>query len=282
VIEWRRFVFVASAGLRGGFRDSSSVTHCFDPNIARKCTRLIVVAGHSILTAENLDGLERKDESWALLDYQKQAGMPLAFVAHAKSGIQLAKLDDEALLLFSGGQTRLEAGPRSEAASYFTVADHFGWFGNQEVRERTALEEYATDSFQNLLFSVCRFREITGKYPERITVVSFTFKQERFETVHREALRFDQSAFQFVGVDPQSRAFNTRLKELANWESKASIGPFKTDPYGCNSLVLRTKRQERNPFFRTPPYTLTCPEISALLMHCDRNFFPRENLPWRM
>jgi hypothetical protein len=33
-------------------------------------------------------------------------------------------------------------------------------------------------------------QEFTGHYPGEITVVSFGFKQERFESYHRAALRF--------------------------------------------------------------------------------------------
>ena len=35
---------------------------------------------------------------------------------------------------------------------------------------RALTEEYARDSFENLLFSVCRFRQLTGAYPANITV----------------------------------------------------------------------------------------------------------------
>lgn len=44
-----------------------------------------------------------------------------------------AAADPHALLLFSGGQTRLVAGTRSEGASYWGVADALQWFGHPEV-----------------------------------------------------------------------------------------------------------------------------------------------------
>lgn len=43
------------------------------------------------------------------------------------------------------------------------------------VRSRALTEEHARDSFENLLFSVCRFRELTGTYPQNITVSPYTF-----------------------------------------------------------------------------------------------------------
>lgn len=41
----------------------------------------------------------------------------------------IAARDEGALLLFSGGETRKDAGPRSEAQSYWAIAESKGWFG---------------------------------------------------------------------------------------------------------------------------------------------------------
>ena len=42
------------------------------------------------------------------------------------------------------------------------------------------IEDLATDSFQNLLFSILKYREATGVYPYHITVVTHDFKKRRF------------------------------------------------------------------------------------------------------
>ena len=63
-------------------------------------------------------------------------------------GVGAAAKDPEALLMFSGGQTRAPAGPRSEAASYWGVADAAGWFGEPAVRKRTVLEVCAQQLMQ--------------------------------------------------------------------------------------------------------------------------------------
>ena len=114
-----------------------------------------------------------------------------------KAGVEAAALDPRALLIFSGGQTRAAAGPRNEGWSYYRVAEYFDWWGYSAnrpdllreaqqrtqhitylpVAQRTVTEEFALDSFQNVLFSLCRFREVVGRYPDRVTVVSFTFKK---------------------------------------------------------------------------------------------------------
>jgi len=43
--------------------------------------------------------------------------------------VGIAARDEGALLLFSGGETRRDAGPRSEAQSYWAIAESKGWFG---------------------------------------------------------------------------------------------------------------------------------------------------------
>jgi hypothetical protein len=53
---------------------------------------------------------------------------------------QAAAQDEEAVLVFSGGFTRVEAGSRSEASSYWLVADSADWFGHSTVRSRTLVE----------------------------------------------------------------------------------------------------------------------------------------------
>jgi hypothetical protein len=122
---------------------------------------------------------------WYLLDYQKGQGLPQAIVRHIRAGIEQAQKDPESLLIFSGGETRASTGPLTEGSSYFRVADAMDLWPEDDssaassVRARTVTEEFATDSFENFLFSICRFKEVTGMYPSEITVVSFSFKQRR-------------------------------------------------------------------------------------------------------
>lgn len=247
---------------------------------AHRARNLIVVAGHSVTTSGHLEDADHDEADWFLLDYQKKRGLPQAINLHIKAGLQAAHLDPESLLIFSGGETRSTSGPDTEGASYYRVADAMNmWPQNSNVRARTLAEEFATDSFQNLLFSICRFYEVTHKYPEKITMVSFTFKERRFATMHAKALRWPSSKFFYVGVDPSpSEGFN--LDEASNGERQNAAKPFETDPYGCSSPVLREKREKRNPFFRTPPYDLSCPNLKELFHYCGPELFPAEKTPW--
>lgn len=67
-------------------------------------------------------------------------GQAQTFLDHIRIGIETAAADPNALLLFSGGQTRQAAGPRSEGLSYWMVAEAAGWFGHPEVRSRAFTE----------------------------------------------------------------------------------------------------------------------------------------------
>lgn len=93
-----------------------------------KLQNLVMVAGHSVYTSSNCGKIDKED-SWFLESYQKNAGQASTFVTHIHEGIEIVAKDDSALLLFSGGETRRDAGPRSEAQSYWAVADLKGWFG---------------------------------------------------------------------------------------------------------------------------------------------------------
>jgi hypothetical protein len=101
------------------------------------------------------------------------------------------------------------------------------------------------------MFSICRFQEITGSYPEKVTVVSFTFKKRRFEELHAQALQWPKQSFSYIGVDPEANTgFN--LQEATVGELENAAKPFEIDPYGCHSQVLQEKRRSRNPKSKVP------------------------------
>lgn len=129
------------------------------------------------------------------------------------------------------------------------------------------------------MFSICRFQEITGSYPEKVTVVSFTFKKRRFEELHAQALQWPKQSFSYIGVDPEANTgFN--LQEATVGELENAAKPFEIDPYGCHSQVLQEKRRSRNPFKRTPPYELSCPDMKELLSYCGPAIIPKSKVPW--
>ncbi|KAK8681865.1 hypothetical protein V6N13_054264 [Hibiscus sabdariffa] len=238
-----------------------------------KLKNLVMVAGHSVYTSSTCGKVDKED-SWFLESYQKNPGQAATFLSHIKEGIESTARDDAALLLFSGGETRKDAGPRSEAQSYWTVAESKGWFGKEEsVKWRALTEEHARDSFENLLFSVCRFRELTGTYPENITVVSYDFKEERFANLHRSAIGFPESRFFYTGTPVSSTSKEAALKGEASVRAQ-----FQQDPYGCIGS-LKKKKVGRDPFHRSIPYPNGCPEIEGLFRYCGTAPY-QGSLPW--
>lgn len=84
------------------------------------------------------------------------------------------------------------------------------------IIDRTTTENHALDSYQNLLFSIARFREFTGHFPERITVVGYGFKKARFTDLHRKAIRWPLKRFHYIGVDPdEEHNFTAREGEVS-------------------------------------------------------------------
>ena len=248
---------------------------------------LIVVAGHAVLRSlrEKGDSFE-ENAAWHLERYQEVVpNQASTFVQHARMGVAAAAKDPEALLLFSGGATKLLS-PLTEAQSYWLVSEANMWFAGtrpsetdlhvpdnpgskvgqnqaaQSVRERSFTENFARDSFENVLFSICRFHELTGRYPDRITVVSYEFKRRRFEDLHRKAMRIPAPRFAFTGSGFPREA----LEKAVAGEAKV-FEAFEQDPYGMHG-ILRSKVTSRDPFNQgAGHYANSCEEIQGLMQH---------------
>jgi hypothetical protein len=228
---------------------------------------LVLVAAHAV--PHRFDAALFTDEGWYLKDFQ--AGEGRYYVEHVREGVRRAAADPNALLIFAGGQTDARAGPRSEAQGYWLIAGCFDWEGHPEVRTRATTEEFSLDSFLNLLYGICRFREFTGRYPRHMTVVGWAFKAARFD-FHRETLRFPASRYRYVGVNDPPAVDTARKFEALRLEE------FRRDPYG-GSPELKRKREARNPFQRQHGYAASCPELRELLKHQGPEMFPGP-LPW--
>lgn len=290
--------------------ETSRAAHTADPY-----NHLIIVPGHSVLNIDNaaFRSAGEEDGAWKLLDYQEKQGLPAIISSHISSAINISRNDMKSILLFSGGETRLDAGPISEGLSYYIFSKRSGWIGGS-LEGRVYVEEYARDSFENLLFSLCRFREITGQYPERVTIVGFDFKQHRYETLHREAVDFPVDLFTYVGLRPASADFD---HEAAAAGELKTVTAFQQNMYGCDaapqsavaikpslrgahfpqrgvknnsepsSSEIVAKRRARNPYQRSVPYELSCPEMAPLLRWCGPGLFNddpfrRSSLPWAL
>lgn len=240
----------------------------------RQIDHAVIVAGHAVMRLNQLSVADHKESAWYLLSYQIGQGFPEIITSHIQKGIEIANNDQNSLLIFSGGQTRNDVGPTSEAASYYYLAKEKNWIDNK-ISDRIYLDEFARDSFENLLFSICRFKEVLGYYPSKVTVIGFDFKGDRFSTLHRKAIKFPEERFTYIGIKPD----NPFDYQKAVSGEQLALKSFTEDFYGCNDPALKQKREVRNPFRRTIPYQLVCPELRNLLEWCGPRIFPTE-LPW--
>lgn len=258
-------------------RFAESAADHWRPQQWKGLSTLVLVAGHAIFTGSTWEpALLRDERNWALESFQK--GQVSTFLKHIQKGVEIAANDSSALLVFSGGQTRGGAGPRSEGLTYWMAAEAAGWYGHEAegVKNRSFAEEYARDSLENLLFSICRFSQVVGRYPRTIKVVSFGFKRIRFVDIHRKAMRFPAHRFEFYGIDPDG---TDGMHSLTAGERARAMGPFAQDPYGCHTSVLSDKKEIRNPYLRYHPYPQGCPELAPLFRYCGRRVYEGP-LPW--
>lgn len=233
---------------------------------------LVVVAGHAVYLGQDFLA-PAGDQNWWLQEFQK--GEPPLYLEHIRHGVELAASHPDALLVFGGGQTRRDAGPRSEGQSYWMLADHFSWWGMPAVRERATTEEFGRDSFENILFGIARFRECTGRYPQCVEMVGWEFKRARFD-FHRRTIRWPagERHYRYHGV-------NNPADILAAVRGEAdTLAAFQLDPFATES-GLWEKRLRRNPFARQHGYAQSCPEIARLLAHrsMDGKIYGGD-LPW--
>mmetsp|Transcript_23578 Transcript_23578/g.23772 ORF Transcript_23578/g.23772 Transcript_23578/m.23772 type:complete len:345 (+) Transcript_23578:206-1240(+) len=235
----------------------------------------IIVPGHAAMRISKQHDASYDENAWYLLPYQIGMGFPSIITSHIRKALDILQQDKKSLLIFSGGQTRHDVGPFSEAASYYFLATGQNWIQEHQNIDRVYLEEYARDSFENLLFSLCRFHEITGRYPDRVSVVGFDFKSHRFSDLHRKAIGFPEKKFVYYGIRPD-HPFDHKQATVGE---KTAIHSFIEDMYGCSTPALVHKRHARDPFSRTIPYSSGCPDLEELLTWCGPDLYPKE-LPW--
>jgi len=184
------------------------------------------------------------------------------FFQHMSTAARLALDDNEALVVFSGGQTQ-RSSTTTEGESYLRLAIKANLF-QSDTFSRATSENSALDSYQNLVFSIARFHEFTGHYPEKITVVGYEMKRARFVELHRAAIRWPENRFNYIGIDMDGDNSQARKGEELN-----GYMPYLSDLYGCHTY-LADKRRQRNYAMRYPPYYLSCPDLRPLLKWCPQ------------
>ncbi len=214
---------------------------------------LIIVPGHAVYAgasaADAYFGGKWVGTYKGASGYRFDDEVPL-YVRHVQRGINLAHDDPAALLMFSGGKTRKDT-LNSEAGSYLALTEQLDWFGcRTEVLLRTRVEEFATDSFENLLFSIQLFVLLHPKqsYPRRVTVVGLRFKEARYlfhaETIVAKGIHgIPPFVFRYDGVNDVP---DYVLAAGSRDGEELTFQQFRRWPLGSEGELL-AKKQSRDP-----------------------------------
>lgn len=253
-----------------------------------KITRLVLLPCHSIWKGGSTLGSERLE--WELADFQIEGFDHLCFKNHIIQSLEYIKQDEQSCLIISGGQTKEQCGPVSEAESYLQLGQELVDM-NEDLRLRIQLEVFARDSFENVLFLICRFYQVYGYYPETFTVIGFEFKRERFLKLHFETgMGISIDKVEYIGDSPNPVMLSEEeqisyFDDLKRCEYRFGYSPFSQDWYGIQPK-LQAKRIARDPFNRTHSYSETNPSLKPFFDYVLQNKSQTQiknqlkDLPW--
>jgi len=140
-------------------------------------------------------------------------------------------------LIISGGCSKLQV-EKSEARGYLDWADELGLARTGLV----ILEEFSRSSAENLLFSMCRFYQYFGYFPEKVGSCTLFWKEKCHKEVIAPALRLPNT-FEVITVEKERE----KLEEIGG----LVLGPEqvandnKGDPLEIQKDVKQRDRWEK-------------------------------------
>ena len=288
-------------------------------------THLIIVPCHSVWNYKSSDTLNlgQSPKFWDLQTFQHEGNDHLAFIKHGLRAItEMIRDIDDSVVLFSGSQTKVRMGSISEAESYYLLmrrlieyyieknGEELPKEFDSEIRvylasiseylqglrltvddlfqdDRINKEEYSLDSFDNLLYSIARFHEITHSYPKHITIVGFEFKKGRFINYHAKAINFPAKDIDYIGIEPCPTGYSQKqlddyFKNLQLCESRNALELFAKDWFAVRAPLIN-KKESRNPFNRRPKYKLLdILQLNRDIVDDEEHFtrYIRDRVPW--
>lgn len=165
-----------------------------------------------------------------------------------RESFRLLNREKYGVLIISGGYTKKQV-EKSEARGMLD------WAENLELKNRYGiilLEEFAKDSMENLLFSMCRFFQYFNKFPKTVHSCSWRFNAERFE-VFAEKLALPEYAVIPVGETKRDEEIATKWTKLA-----------REDPFYSKQTDSQEKHMNRDPWKKGHPYFSINPNFQQL------------------
>jgi len=197
------------------------------------------------------------------------------YKAQLTKAVNLLINGDYDVLIISGGYTKIEV-EKSEARGMLDWVEDLGLWPAKTRKSLILLEEYARDSFENILFSVCRFYQFFNEFPASVTSCTWEFNVERFK-IFAKKLRIPN--FNVVPVGKRE----DQEKVAQKWTDLA-----KRDPLYIKQADSEEKYLRRNPWKRDHPYSQISPVFRILFNTLSEikikkgNVKELENiLPWR-
>ncbi|OAL53786.1 hypothetical protein IQ07DRAFT_560147 [Pyrenochaeta sp. DS3sAY3a] len=275
--------------------------HVIPPKSYKGVHDLIIVCCHAIFRPDaESSGFAlhspHYEPNWLLAPFQQsnpETGKPgehETFLAHVKAGLDALTIGTDpehppsSLLVLSGGSTKRSQIPVSEARSYYHAALaeelanghlHGGRAHKMFTKGYVLLEENATDSFQNILFSIVLFRKTTGIYPRRIRIITHAFKAKRFLELHVPAIRWPKDRVQVQGIDPVMSIVD--FEETLRGEEEHGYKPWVNDPLGTGELLSGKRRLRGWDEARSEQLQ---EDLEASVKELLNGTLPKTKLPW--
>jgi hypothetical protein len=178
--------------------------------------------------------------------YAERPQERIVYENHIRNSFALLREKRFDLLIISGGYTK-DQEEKSEARGYLDWADDLGL---ERSGVKILLEEFARSSVENLLFSVCRFYQYYGCFPEEIGAYTLTWKDRWFKDVIAKALRLPN--FQVIRSETEEKALKgIGGAVLPNSQEVAE----KNKPDPLERLSFEKVRQ-RDPWKKGNPYEI--------------------------
>ncbi|OWB58510.1 hypothetical protein B5S28_g4553 [[Candida] boidinii] len=233
-------------------------------SIYKKVPKKETVSSKKLSQDEPGPGFDEND--WELAPFQYEAHDHLFFIQHIYASYEyLSQHRTNSVLVFSGGYTKDTQKELSESLSYLNVAKMRGLipleYENTFENGKILLEDRARDSYQNVVFSLIKFRELVNKYPKKIVIVGLEFKRFRFIEQHLKVLQFPVADIEYIGIGPEypenienlpieeyQEKKDFYFKDLEESEEKFARSPFSKFWFGELGSGLYTKKSKRDPF----------------------------------